>query len=86
MPYAGLWGAGKGDVPIFASARDYGNMAAGYIARVNGRSWGKARLGFDALESGQDFWPAVEGMPTQMAQRVGYDLGKAIYLNQYKAK
>ncbi len=38
---------------IIASARDVGNMGAGYIAGVNGISYEAARFAFDLLESTQ---------------------------------
>lgn len=34
-----------------ASARDIGNLGAGYIAGKKGMPWGLARAGFDALQS-----------------------------------
>jgi hypothetical protein len=37
--------------PIFASARDIGNIAAGVVAGRSGLGWGAARLGLDGLES-----------------------------------
>lgn len=40
-------------LPVYASARDIGNIAAGFIAGVNGLSWGISRMAFDALESFQ---------------------------------
>ena len=54
MPFGGLPGfEGSSDLTTFASARDFGNVAAGFVAGNNGLSWKEARLGFDALESYQ---------------------------------
>ncbi|MFT4072951.1 MAG: RHS repeat-associated core domain-containing protein [Dysgonamonadaceae bacterium] len=60
---------------IYTSARDVGNIAAGYMAGVYGIPWVEARKEFDKLQSAQDGRPSVEGISTQNAQRVGYDIG-----------
>ena len=60
-------------VNYISSARDIGNMAAGYIAAKNGLSWKESRFGFDFLESFQNLRPSTEGQPTQRAQKFGYD-------------
>ncbi len=73
----------KGDntnLPVYASARDIGNIAAGFIAGVNGLSWGVSRMAFDALESFQhnfDKW-YYEGASTQYAERLGFRIGTDI--------
>ena len=70
-------------LPIFASARDIGNIGAGYIAAHNNIHWGYARLAFDALETAQKegyikthmLYPLnkhTEGIGTQAAQLLGY--------------
>ncbi|MBS1944432.1 MAG: RHS repeat-associated core domain-containing protein, partial [Bacteroidetes bacterium] len=63
----------------FASARDIGNVAAGYMAGQAGHSWTASRAGFDALESYQQGHFASEGRPTQDAQRFGFNAGRAHY-------
>jgi RHS repeat-associated protein len=64
----GVPGLSGGDgLPTIASARDIGNIGAGFVAGSNGMSWSDARLGFDALQSKQQGQIAVEGQPTQMA-------------------
>ncbi|RNA60991.1 RHS repeat-associated core domain-containing protein [Chryseobacterium nematophagum] len=66
----------------FASARDYGNVAAGYIAGRSGLPWSVARVGLDALETAQhNGVPTAEGQPTQRAERVGHDAGTKEYNN-----
>lgn len=35
---------------IYSSARDVGNIMAGFIARKKGLSWGMSRLGFDGYQ------------------------------------
>lgn len=51
------------------SARDVGNIAAGYIAAKKGISWGAARKAFDTYQRGK------EGISTQSAQLYGWTLG-----------
>jgi hypothetical protein len=67
--------SGGGELPTIASARDIGNIGAGFIAGHDGMSWSDARLGFDALQSKQEGRIATEGQTTQKAQRVGYAIG-----------
>ena len=50
----------------FASARDIGNMAAGYIAAKNGISWSAARKAFDLYQG------CPEGRSTVSAELYGY--------------
>lgn len=40
--------------PVYASARDVGNIAAGYVAGNNGLSWELTRLGCDMYQSVKD--------------------------------
>lgn len=62
-------------VDYIASARDIGNMAAGYVAGINGLSWAEARMGFDILETIQHrLNPTIEGLPTQQAQKFGMNV------------
>ena len=61
-----------------ASARDVGNMAAGFVARSRGLSWGVARLGFDGYERLSKFTFKPESVTTQKAQRVGWGSKKAV--------
>lgn len=66
-----------------ASARDVGNFGAGYIAGSNGLGWAEARLGFDALQSKQQGAFVTEGQTTQMAQKVGYNLGHQVWVQNH---
>lgn len=54
---------------IFTSARDVGNIVAGYIAGVNGMSWEASRMAFDAYQHG------IEGISTRNAERYGWTMG-----------
>ena len=59
---------GKGQV-IYSSARDIGNIAAGFVAASNGMSWLASRLAFDFYQRG------VEGISTRNAEYYGWVLG-----------
>lgn len=59
---------GKGQT-IYTSARDVGNIAAGYIAAANGMSWKASRIAFDIYQGER------EGISTQNAQYYGYLMG-----------
>ena len=60
---------------IYTSARDIGNIAAGYVAGVNGFSWGESRLAFDAYQSYTNRSFDIEGISTRNAEAYGWDLG-----------
>jgi hypothetical protein len=62
-------------VMIYTSARDVGNIAAGYVAGIHAVPWSMARKEFDKLQSIQDGSSTTEGISTQNAQRVGWDIG-----------
>jgi hypothetical protein len=68
----------------FASGRDVGNYAAGFVAGRKGFGWAASRLAFDALESKQQERPAREGRPTRMAQRRGHRDGRKLFSEEYK--
>ena len=59
---------GKGQT-IYTSARDIGNIAAGYVAGVNGMSWEASRIAFDLYQGG------MEGKSTKNAERYGWTMG-----------
>ncbi|SFC83059.1 RHS repeat-associated core domain-containing protein, partial [Xylanibacter ruminicola] len=70
-PYRGMpIGKTQGGMRIYSSARDIGNIAAGYVAAVNGLTWELARVGFDIYQGG------VEGISTQNAEYYGWKYGK----------
>ena len=79
--YRGMPIGMENGLPIWASARDIGNIAAGYIAGSNGISWEASRLAFDALESLKMKKVSVELSSTQYAQKLGYLIGSTIYQN-----
>jgi RHS repeat-associated protein len=75
-----------GVAPTFASARDVGNFAAGYVAGSNGITWGRARFSFDLLESYQKGKISTEGSPTQSAQKIGHSIGVEAYKKAHPIK
>ena len=79
--YRGMPIGMENGLPIWASARDIGNIAAGYMAGSNGISWEASRLAFDALESLKMKKVSVELSSTQYAQKLGYLIGSTIYHN-----
>ncbi len=73
--YRGMQIDTEGDVIIISSARDIGNMGAGYIAGFYGFSWPSARLIFDFVQG--DFRHIEEeGPSTQKAERYGFEKGQ----------
>jgi RHS repeat-associated protein len=77
MPFEGVdkFGNQDGKTTTFASGRDFGNVAAGFVAGNNGLSWSMARAGFDLLESYQNKSLSTEGKPTQRAEWLGHLVG-----------
>ena len=68
---------GNGQI-IFTSARDVGNIAAGYIAGINGMSWKASRIAFDAYQSKSSGKPTIEGISTRNAEYYGWRIGSNI--------
>ena len=64
---------------IYSSARDIGNIMAGYIAGKKGLSWNMSRIGFDGYQIWSNIkhlhWPKLEGISTQNAQYWGWEKG-----------
>lgn len=54
---------------IVTSARDIGNIAAGYVAGINGMPWGATKIAFDIYQGGK------EGKSTRNAEYYGWCLG-----------
>ena len=78
-------GVTKNGQIIYTSARDVGNIAAGYMAAINKLPWNIARMGFDGY---QIFGPILksirniskikfkrEGLSTQNAEYYGWRMG-----------
>ena len=63
-------GKTKDGMTIYTSARDIGNIAAGYVAAVNGLTWELSRIGFDLYQGG------IEGISTQNAEYYGWKYGR----------
>ena len=62
-------GATKDGKTLFSSARDVGNIAAGYVAAINGMSWKASRIAFDSYQMG------LEKASTKNAEYVGWRMG-----------
>lgn len=65
----------KDGTNVYSSARDIGNIAAGYIARINSIPWSIARKKYDKLQSQQENRKSVEGISSQNAQYLGWKIG-----------
>ena len=66
---------------IYSSARDIGNIAAGYIAAANGMSWEASRIAFDAYQSKVSGKPSIERISTRNAEYYGWRIGSNIVNN-----
>lgn len=64
------------ELQTFCSARDIGNIVAGYVMGYNGLPWKYTRLAFDIVQSIQDLFTSREGVSSQNAQWFGYNLGQ----------
>ena len=78
----------KGET-FFASARDIGNIAAGYVAGYNGLTWNDTRMFFDGYQTisnngvkGLFSQWSQEGRTSRLAQKYGFDMGT--YARQYQ--
>ncbi len=72
-----------GGSKCYSSARDIGNMMAGFVAGYNFIPWKLTRVAFDGLQSYQEKSFATEGMSSQNAQRYGYDLVVKTFKSQF---
>lgn len=69
---------------LYTSARDIGNIAAGYIAGLYNISWKSTRFAFDTLQSRQDGKPSTEGISSQNAQYLGWKIGQHNFAFTYR--
>lgn len=71
---------------VYTSAKDIGNMVAGYVAAIKGLTWEQARMGFDGLQKRQDRnLRSVEKVSSQNAQYYGFVRGKRrLMINNFK--
>ena len=60
---------------VYASARDIGNIGAGYVAATNGLSWEVSRFFFDSYQSWSHKSIEAEGISTVNAERIGWEYG-----------
>ena len=75
--YRGMpFGFTDSGTPIYTSARDIGNIGAGYVSARNKLPWVTARFGFDSYQTFQSGKFKKEGVSTSNAERYGYDMFK----------
>ena len=73
-------GKNKNGKVIIASARDVGNLVAGYVAGLHGFSWTSSRIAFDGLETIQHGGiKSKEGDSSVNAQKYGWSIGNKKY-------
>ncbi len=76
-PYRGMpFGFTEAGNPIYTSARDIGNIAAGYVAARYKLPWWFSRAGFDSYQVMKSLKFKKEGKSTINAERYGYDCVK----------
>ena len=80
--YRGMPLSSYNDMPVFGSARDVGNIAAGFIAGYHHAPWFIARWQFDKLESAQKGYKTRETAGSQYAQRLGWNIANEWRLYQ----
>ncbi|MFZ1611251.1 MAG: hypothetical protein WAT52_09300 [Chitinophagales bacterium] len=68
--------------PVYASARDVGNIGAGLVMGRAGLSWEQARLGFDGLESFNANQLKTESTNTQYAELFGFKIGEQLFMKE----
>lgn len=73
--YRGMIIGFDGNIPVICSARDVGNVSAGYMAGRHAIPWNLARVFFDRLETKQKGTPSMEGPTSQSAQYLGWIWG-----------
>lgn len=70
---------------VYVSARDVGNIAAGYIAGMDGFGWHESRFAFELkekLQHGSIFSSAKEAIQTVIAEKYGWEMGYKRYYNE----
>ena len=80
-PYRGMPIGIRSGLPLYASARDVGNIAAGMVAGAHGLSWPTARCGFDIYQSFQAGYASTEGKSTRSAEKYGWNIGRLNWLD-----
>jgi len=77
MPITNSEFVDNSSLPVYTSAKDIGNMAAGYMAGSKGLTWQQARKGFDGLQKWQDkSFKSFEKPSSRNAQYYGFKRGQ----------
>lgn len=71
-------GVDKDGQTVYSSAREIGNIVAGFIAGANDMTWSASRVAFDALQSKKNHRLSSEGIPTQTGEAIGWKLGNSL--------
>jgi len=71
------------NIPIYSSARDIGNIAAGFVAGVHGINWKMTRFAFDSYQYLTD--GCLEGISSINAQQIGWITGRKRFSQQLKS-
>ncbi len=75
-PYRGMpIGTNSERKTVYSSARDIGNMVAGYMAAINNVKLSVALSAFNAYQSYQDQKFSIEGISTRNAEVLGWKYG-----------
>lgn len=75
-PYRGMpIGISKDGYTVFASGRDVGNIAAGYVAAANDMGLFESLGAFNAYQSYSDIKLSIEGRSTTRAEILGWIIG-----------
>ena len=82
-PYRGMpIGTTSSGKPVISSARDIGNMAAGYKAGKSGLTWKQTRAAFDGYQIIQSRRNEKEGESTVNAEFFGWSIGYSHYIKR----
>ncbi len=74
LSYRGMpFGYTESGEPVYTSARDIGNIAAGYVSARHKLPWWAARLGFDGYQIIKSKKFKKEGRSTTNAEKYGYE-------------
>ena len=68
---------------VYASARDFGNIGAGYVAGYNGSSWEASKFAFErfqAFKSGNPFGDGTEVDQSVSGETLGWKQGNEVFI------
>jgi hypothetical protein len=75
------------EIPVIATARDIGNLSAGYVAEINGLPWGMTDIGFNiynlASKIQTNNLQLTESPVTKIPEKMGWDTAYQQYVNEH---